>query len=111
MKKILFLLFILFGINVHAQEQSDLEFFLGGAQVMDITSDGINLWFATNGSGIFKYMPKTNAWMQYSTSFGNLQHDFFYCIAANEDYVWASSNDGFLLEKTEKDLKENSSLE
>ena len=111
MKKILFLSFILFGINVHAQEQSDLEYFLGGSQVMDITSDGSNLWFATNGNGIFKYMSKTNAWMQYSTSFGNLQHDFFYCIAANEDYVWAGSNDGFLLEKTEKDLKENSSLE
>lgn len=100
MKKILFLFFILFGINVHAQEQSDLEFFLGGSQVMDITSDGSNLWFATNGNGIFKYMPKTNAWMQYSTSFGNLQHDFFYCIAANEDYVWAGSTDGlFILDK------------
>jgi len=78
MKKILFLFFILFEININAQEQSDLEFFLGGAQVMDITSDGSNLWFATNGNGIFKYIPKTDAWMQYSTSFGYLQHDFFY---------------------------------
>ncbi|MBA4406850.1 hypothetical protein C0389_06210 [bacterium] len=97
MKKILFLIFILFGINLQAQEQNDLEFFLKGAQVTDITSDGTNLWFATNGNGIFKYIPRSNAWMSYSTLNGNLQHDFFYCIAANKDYVWAGSTDGLFI--------------
>ena len=97
MKKILLLLFILFEINLFAQDQPDLEFFIKGAQVTDITSDGTNLWFATNGNGIFKYIPKSNAWMTYSTSNGNLQHDFFYCIAANKDYVWAGSTDGLFI--------------
>jgi len=96
----LIVLILLSPIFLFAQENSDLEFFLKGAQVMAITSDGTNLWFATNGNGIFEYMPKTNAWMQYSTSFGNLQHDFFYCVAANNDYVWAGSTDGlFILDK------------
>ena len=67
---------------------------------MDITSDGSSIWFATNGSGIYKYTPKANEWKQYSSSQGNLQNDLFYCIAANKDYVWAGSADGlFMLDK------------
>jgi ligand-binding sensor domain-containing protein len=103
MKKILFLIFILFGINLIAQEQNDLEFFLKGAQVTDITSDGSNFWFATNGNGIFKYIPGSNAWMSYSTSNGNLLHDFFYCIAANKDFVWAGSTDGLFILDIKRD--------
>ncbi len=97
MKKILIPFFILINITLSAQTQSEMEFFLKGAQVTGITSDGTNLWFATNGNGIFKYIPKSNAWMSYSTSNGNLQHDFFYCIAATKDYVWAGSTDGLFI--------------
>ncbi len=94
MKKLLLLILFFCGLNLSAQTQSDLEFFIKGAQVTDITSDGTNIWIATNGNGIFRYIPKSNAWMTYSTANGNLQHDFFYCIAANKDYVWAGSADG-----------------
>ncbi|MEW5844606.1 MAG: hypothetical protein AB1775_15225 [Bacteroidota bacterium] len=93
-----FLLF--FSTLLYAQDKADLEFFLPGAQVTDITSDGTNLWFATNGNGVYEYISKTNEWRQYSTSRGNLQLDFFYCIAANNNYVWAGSTDGlFVLNK------------
>lgn len=64
---------------------------------MDICSDGKDIWIATNGSGIFRYIPSQDKWEQYSTLKGNLQHDFFYCITANEDYVWAGSIDGLFI--------------
>jgi ligand-binding sensor domain-containing protein len=86
--------------NKADQEKIDLEFFLSGSQVTGITSDGINIWFATNGNGVFKYTPANQQWVQYSTSKGNLTLDFFYCIAADKDYVWAGSTDGlFILDK------------
>lgn len=100
MNKILFLICLFFTINLLAQAQPDLEFFLKGAQVTAITNDGSNLWFATNGNGIYSYSLKNNSWFQYSTGHGNLSHDFFYSIAANKDYVWAGSIDGlFILDK------------
>ncbi len=89
--------------TLFAQTQSDMEFFLKGAQVTGITSDGTNIWFATNGNGIFKFIPKSNAWMSYSTANGNLQHDFFYCIAATKDYVWAGSTDGLFILDVKRD--------
>jgi hypothetical protein len=100
MKKILFLLYLFFAMDLYSQALPDLEFFLKDTQVTGIASDGTNLWFATNGNGIYKYSLKDNSWLQYSTSRGNLQHDFFYSIAANRDYVWAGSTDGlFILEQ------------
>lgn len=100
MKKIFFLLFIVLIIPLAAQEENDFEFFLKGTQVTDISDFGNEIWFATNGGGIFKYSTKDKNWVQYSTSGGNLQHDFFYCVAANDNYVWAGSTDGlFILDK------------
>ncbi|MEW6194438.1 MAG: hypothetical protein AB1521_04675 [Bacteroidota bacterium] len=98
MKKILILLYILLYVNTNAQEE--LEFFLNGASITDITSYGNEIWFATSGNGIFKYDKTKQSWIQYSTSKKNLQHDFFYCIAASKDLVWAGSTDGlFILDK------------
>ncbi len=100
MQKIFLIVFLLIGAQINAQDDIDLEFFLRDSQVLDITSDGSNIWFATNGNGIYKFSPKRNQWTHYSTAQGNLQHDFFYCIAANDDFVWAGSIDGlFILEK------------
>lgn len=99
MKKI-FLFILIATIISFAQSKSDLEFYLDKSQVMDITSDGTNIWIATNGNGIFKYYTSSNIWQQYSTAKGNITLDLFYCIAANEDYVWAGSTDGlFILDK------------
>jgi ligand-binding sensor domain-containing protein len=97
MNKLIFITILLFTSIVSAQDDAVLEFFLNGIQVMDITSDGSSIWFATNGSGIYKYTSKSNEWKQYSSSQGNLQNDLFYCIAANKDYVWAGSADGLFM--------------
>lgn len=98
--RILFSLLILFTSTFFAQENRDLEFYLDKAQVMDITSDGYTLWFATNGNGIFQYFPSSGKWNQFSTQNGNISLDLFYCIAANSNFVWAGSTDGlFILDR------------
>lgn len=104
MRKFLLLFYIIFYSACIAQSESDFEYFLNGLPVTDINRDSKNIWFATNGGGIFKYSPADNKWEQYSTSKKNLQHDFFYCIAANEEFVWAGSTDGlFILNKKRND--------
>ncbi len=85
MKKIFYVL-LFFSSLIFSQDE--FEFYLKGSSVTDICSDGNNIWVTTNGSGIFKYNPTRNHWEQYSTSQGNLQHDFFYCITANEDWTF-----------------------
>lgn len=95
MKK-LFLLFFILCSFIYSQTD-DFEYYLKGSSVTDICSDGKDIWIATNGSGLFKYIPSQNKWEQFSTSKGNLQHDFFYCITANEDFVWAGSIDGLFI--------------
>lgn len=98
--RILFSLLTLLASTFYAQENRDLEFYLDKAQVMDITSDGYNLWFATNGNGIFQYFPSSGKWNQFSTQNGNISLDLFYCIAANSNFVWAGSTDGlFILDR------------
>lgn len=100
MKKLLLLLLLAVSLPILAQDENDFEFFLKGSSVTGICSDNGDLWFATNGNGIFKYSIRENKWEQFSTSRGNLQHDFFYCIAANKDFVWAGSTDGlFILDR------------
>ncbi|MCX7798398.1 MAG: hypothetical protein N2249_07225 [Melioribacter sp.] len=95
MKKLLLLFFI---ANSFVFSQIDeFEYYLKGTSVTDICNDGKNIWIATNGSGVFKYIPSQDKWEQFSTSKGNLQHDFFYCITANEDFVWVGSIDGLFI--------------
>lgn len=96
MRKLIFFVIIFFNI-ISAQDHRDLEFYLDKAQVMDISSDGISLWYATNGNGIFQYFPSSGKWNQFSTQNGNISIDFFYCIAANQNFVWAGSTDGLLI--------------
>lgn len=85
---------------LRAQESSVFNHFLQGKNVTDICSDGESLWVATDGSGIYKYSYTNKTWNNYSTSEDNLSHNFFYCIAASERYVWAGSTDGlFILDK------------
>jgi ligand-binding sensor domain-containing protein len=100
MKKLILLLLFFVSLPVFCQEENEFEFFLKGTSVTDIYSTGNEIWIATNGAGIFCYYPKTDKWIQYSTSKGNLLHDFFYCVTANESYVWAGSIDGlFILDR------------
>ncbi len=71
--------------------------FLEGATVTSMTLVGENLWVSTYGQGIYKYSYKDNAWYNYSTANKNLDNNFFYCIAANKNYVWAGATDGLYI--------------
>ncbi len=91
---------ILFSGLIAQENTSEIQAYLQNVPVYDICSDGTNIWFATNGYGIFKYTPKTNKWKNYSTNNKKLKIDFFYCITANKNFVWAGSTDGlFILNK------------
>ena len=97
----LFVILLLLSLNLFAQ-QVDYKFeeVISGIEVQNITGDGENIWFATNGKGIYKYNLKSKKLSNYSTLLDNLQMDFFFCVAANDDYVWAGSTDGlFILDK------------
>ena len=91
------LFFLVFSVLVFGQTGQKFETMLDGITVQDICGDGQNLWIATNGSGIFKYNIKTKTLENYSTSNGAIKHDFFFCLAANENYVWAGSTDGLFI--------------
>ncbi len=83
-----------------AQSFADPEFLLEGNSVEDICDDGENVWFATNGNGIYKYELNSGRIENYSSANGDLANDFVYCITADEEYVWAGSIDGlFILSK------------
>ncbi len=93
---------LLFPFLLNAQ-QNDVEFLLKDIVITKITSDGENLWIATNGNGIFEYNLSTKKFTEHSSRTENLQIDFFHSIAANKDFVWAGSTDGlFIYDKKNK---------
>lgn len=101
MKKII-LYFLFYASLIVAQQDGDkFDFFLKGANITDIHKDGQNLWVTTNGSGIFLF--QNGQWQHFSTSKRNIQHDYFFCVTSNKDYVWAGSIDGlFTYDKRRK---------
>jgi ligand-binding sensor domain-containing protein len=85
---------------------SKYEVYLPKVTVNKITTDGNSLWFSTYGAGIHQFIPKENKWNSYSTVNKNLDEDFFYCIAASKDYVWAGTSDGlFIFERKKNQWK------
>lgn len=96
------LFFILFPFSLFAQ-QDEFDLLLENIAVTKITSDGQNLWIATNGNGIFEYNLMNQKLIEHSSRTENLQIDLFYSIAANKDFVWAGSTDGlFIYDKKNK---------
>jgi len=93
-KTTLFITFFLCSVLISAQETPSIEYFLEGAIVSEMTGSQDEIWIATYGRGIYHYSVKDDKWENYSTSKGNLQQDFFYCVTFNEDFVWAGSSDG-----------------
>ena len=90
MKYFLIIFFILSHF-LFAQNFQELESYLEGKDVRDVSDDGNNLWVATNGNGIFQYNYRMQEWYNYSTYNEKLKHNFFYTITANKDFVWAGS--------------------
>lgn len=94
MKKFIMVIVLIIPLSIWGQ--SEFETYLDGMEVQDISGDGNNIWFATNGNGLFKYSILQDEWENYNTSNG-LQNDFIYCITANSRYVWAGSIDGLFI--------------
>ncbi len=104
-----YIFFLIFTVasSIYGQNSGEqIRAYLQNVPVYDICSDGENIWFATNGYGIFKYSPGKNKWENYSTNNKKLKIDFFYCITANKNFVWAGSTDGlFIFNKKRKRWK------
>jgi ligand-binding sensor domain-containing protein len=81
-------------LTIFAQNKPEIANYLGGANISGIVKDADGLWVSTYGRGIYRYCYKDTSWTTYSVQAGNLQEDFFYCIAVSDDYVWAGSSDG-----------------
>ena len=105
MKKLILLLFviILFSGNIFAQIPIDIAKFLDGAIVNGIAKNSTEIWFSTEGNGIYKYSLTECEWTHYSTADGNIQNDFFFCIEATDENVWAGSTDGLFILDIKRD--------
>lgn len=80
--------------NVSAQ-----PFFTSIPEISNVTSiiEWKNeVWIATYGKGVFVYDRTTEKWETYSTQFKNIESDFLYCVAVNDDYIWAGTSDGLI---------------
>ncbi len=90
-----FLLILLVACNI-LYSQGDIQNYLENVEVTDISGDGSNIWFATNGSGLYKYSLMQDEWENFNSSNG-MQNDFIYCVTSNDRYVWAGSIDGLFI--------------
>ncbi len=106
MKKKILLIFFVFSIYyVSAFSQVSSQKFLDGANVTGITGRGNNIWVATYGHGIYSYSEETGEWKNYSVeNTKTLENNFFYCIAASKNYVWAGSADGLYILDVRRNL-------
>ncbi len=91
--QILLILTILFTLNLKAQTES-VEVFLEGKKITDIKNDGVDIWAATEGNGIFKYIKWKNEWINFSSENKKIKQDFFYCLEVGPRYIWAGSAEG-----------------
>ncbi len=94
MQKISLIIIVLLVSNIFSQEKPVVNSFLEGAMISGIAGSNDEMWVSTYGRGIFLYSRKEDKWTNFSTTSGNLQQDFFYCITFNKDFVWAGSSDG-----------------
>lgn len=92
-----FLLICLFFSQVPVAAQTDYEIVQPKANVVEVTQNNHELWFATYGQGLLCYNQENSQWTSYSTAQNNLENDFFYCIAVSEDFIWAGSSDGLYI--------------
>ncbi|MCB0729392.1 MAG: hypothetical protein KDC88_00040 [Ignavibacteriae bacterium] len=95
MKIIIILFFVSF--NAALAQYESIDVYLQGKKVTDIKNDGVDLWVATEGNGIYKYVKWKDEWINYSTDNNKIKQDFFYCIEVGPRYIWAGSADGLYI--------------
>jgi ligand-binding sensor domain-containing protein len=100
----LFIVVCVFFLIKTAFSQISSEKFLDGASITGIMSEGGDIWVSTYGQGIYRYSTSQNKWINYSTKLNNsIDNDFFYTIAASNNYVWAGAVDGLYTLDRKKD--------
>lgn len=93
----LFFLLLITAVNFYSADieiDKPYEELFTGTKIYEITSDDESIWFATYGHGILQYIKKTSEWKVFNTQNKSIEDDFFYCIAAGKDFVWAGTGDG-----------------
>lgn len=96
------------GINLYNREEDNFIRVkqLGGLTI-DIDQDTKgNLWFATQGRGLFKYDPQTDSWKNYqhSKQTGALICDQVNCVLVDRNgQIWVGTMDGLCRYDVEKD--------
>lgn len=84
------------------QTKLEEESFLNGISITGFSKINEELWISTDGNGVYKYSYSKETWKNFSTTSGNLNHNFFYCIAASSRYIWAGSTDGLFIFDTRR---------
>ncbi len=82
--------------NIFSQSQK-IEKYLDGVIVTDIKNDRKDIWVASEGDGIFKFIHSKNKWINFSSSNRRLKQDFFHCIETSKRYIWAGSTNGLYI--------------
>lgn len=62
------------------------------------------IWIATQGKGVFKYLPEKNIWKEYNKSNGLNNLDINHLCISRDNKLWAATGEGLHLYNTEKDL-------
>ncbi|MDX1699300.1 MAG: hypothetical protein R3250_01720 [Melioribacteraceae bacterium] len=93
--KVFISLLLTLSVNSHLFANDNfIEIYLQGKKITDIKNDGVDIWVATEGDGVYKYQKWNNKWINYSTATKKIRQDFFYCIEIGKRYIWAGSADG-----------------
>lgn len=90
------IVFLIVNLNLFSQTD-DVNIFLRGVKVTGIKNDGVDIWVATEGNGIYKYSKSKNKWTNFSTDTKTIKQNFFYCIEIGPRYVWAGSANGLYI--------------
>lgn len=98
---ILFLVSVCYGM---ASPQISSQKYLTGTNITGITSHNDYLWISTYGQGVYRYSYTKNKWKSYTISNDNsIGNNFFYCIAAGDNYIWAGGADGLYILDLKRD--------
>lgn len=89
---ILIFFFLFSAANFYSQTEYSIYIPNGSVTGIDVRHDEV--WVSTYGKGIFKIDKADSSIAEFSSAKGNLENDFFYCIAASKDFIWAGTSDG-----------------
>ncbi len=103
MNKSIILFTLLITSRILLCQDYEVKKYLDNAVISEICTVGDELWVATNGNGIYTYSISSDKWTNYSSTQGNLEGDFFYCIDGDENYIWAGSIDGLFFYNKKRD--------